>query len=94
MTIEEGVREHVILGTDARDIQAQKHRWLAENPHIKVTETGDIKREPPSLLIRLGGKCVPRFSMLVRYREEPSGPETTAISISPAAAQSKTKKNR
>jgi hypothetical protein len=95
MATEEGLKEHVILGVDARDIQAQKGRWLAENPRIKVTETGGIKREPPSLLVRFGGKRVPRFSILLRYREETDWPEAaTGISISPAAAQSKTKQNR
>jgi hypothetical protein len=94
MTIAEGVREHVILGTDARDIQAQKDRWLVENPHLKVTESSEIKREPPSLLVRFGGRCVPRFSMLLRYREEASRPEATGISISSAAAQNKGKTNR
>jgi hypothetical protein len=93
--MEEGLREHVILGIDARDIHAQKDRWLAENPYIKIIETDHIKREPPSLLVRFGGRCVPRFSMLLRYREEVSRPEAaTGISVSPAAAQSKTKKNR
>jgi len=70
VTITQSLKEHVILGTDARDIQAQKDHWLAENPSIKIIETGDIKREPSSLLIRFGGKCVPRFSVLLRYREE------------------------
>jgi hypothetical protein len=70
MAVEEGSKEHVILGIDAHDIKAQKDRWLAENPKIKVSEIGDIKREPPSLLVRFGGKCVPRFSLLLRYREE------------------------
>jgi hypothetical protein len=95
MTIEESLREHVILGTDARDIQAQKDRWLAENPHIKVTETGDVKREPTSLLLRFGGKRVPRFSMLLRYRQADRLEAATGISIRATAAQSKTnKKNR
>jgi len=70
VTITRSLKEHVILGTDVRDIHAQKDRWLAENPSIKIVETGDIKREPPSLLIRFGGKCVPRFSVLLHYREE------------------------
>jgi hypothetical protein len=70
VTIKESLKEHVILGIDALDIQTQKDRWLAENPRFRITETTDIKREPPSLLIRLGGKYVPRFSMLLRYREE------------------------
>jgi hypothetical protein len=26
-----------------------------------------IRQEPPTLLTRIGGKCVPRLSMLVRY---------------------------
>ena len=34
------------MGTDVRDIHAQKDRWLAENPSIKIIEDGDIKREP------------------------------------------------
>jgi hypothetical protein len=59
-----------ILGIDAFDIQVQKDRWLAENPHVRITEIGDIKREPPSLLVRFGGRRVPRFSMHLRYREE------------------------
>ena len=46
VTITQSLKEHVILGTDARDIQAQKDRWLAENPSIKIIEDGDIKREP------------------------------------------------
>jgi hypothetical protein len=71
VTIKESLlKEHVILGIDALDIQRQKDRWLAENPRFRITETSDIKREPPSLLIRLGGKSVPRFSMILRYREE------------------------
>lgn len=78
VTIQETLKEHVILGIDARDIQAQKDRWLAENPNIRIAETSDIRREPPSLLIRFGGKGVPRFSMLLRYREEDE-PEKTRI---------------
>jgi hypothetical protein len=70
MSIQESFKEHVILGIDTLDIQEQKDRWLAENPHISITETSDIKREPPSLLIRFGGRGVPRFSMLLRYRDE------------------------
>jgi hypothetical protein len=70
MTIQESFKEHVILGIDTLDIQEQKDRWLAENPHISITETSDIEREPPSLLIRFGGRGVPRFSMLLRYRDE------------------------
>jgi hypothetical protein len=60
------VQEHLILGVDERDLQIEKSRWLTENPGIKIVET-IIQQEPPSLLARIGGKYVPRLSMLVRY---------------------------
>ena len=60
------VQEHFILGVDERDLQIERSRWLTENPRIKVVET-IIRQEPPTLLTRIGGKCVPRLSMLVRY---------------------------
>jgi hypothetical protein len=96
VTISESIREHVILGIDARDIQAQKDRWLAENPSIKIIGTGEVKREPPNLLTRFGGRYVPRFSILLRYRQDTSGPVANGMSIpsSPAVAQSKAKKHR
>jgi hypothetical protein len=60
------VQEHLILGVDERDLQIEKSRWLTENPGVKIVET-IIQQEPPSLLARIGGKYVPRLSMLVRY---------------------------
>jgi hypothetical protein len=60
------VQEHLILGVDERELQIEKSRWLTENPSIKIVET-IIQQEPPSLLARIGGKYVPRLSMLVRY---------------------------
>jgi hypothetical protein len=60
------VQEHLILGVDERDLQVEKSRWLTENPDMKILKT-IIQKEPPSLLARIGGKYVPRFSMLVRY---------------------------
>jgi hypothetical protein len=60
------VQEHLILGVDERDLQIEKSRWLTENPGIKIVET-IIRHEPPSLLARIGGKHVPRLSMVVRY---------------------------
>jgi hypothetical protein len=60
------VQEHLILGVDERDLQIEKSRWLTENPGIKIVET-IIRQEPPSLLARIGGKYIPRLSMLVRY---------------------------
>jgi hypothetical protein len=60
------VQEHLILGVDERDLQIEKSRWLTENPGVKIVET-IIQQEPPTLLARMGGKYVPRLSMLVRY---------------------------
>jgi hypothetical protein len=60
------VQEHLILGVDERDLQIEKSRRLTENPGVKLVET-IIQQEPPSLLARIGGKKVPRLSMLVRY---------------------------
>jgi hypothetical protein len=60
------VQEHLILGVDERDLQIERSHWLTENPRIKVVEI-IIRQEPPTLLTRIGGKCVPRLSMLVRY---------------------------
>jgi hypothetical protein len=60
------VQEHLILGVDERDLQIEMCRWLTENPGIEIVET-IIQQEPPSLLARIGGKYVPRLSMLVRY---------------------------
>jgi hypothetical protein len=60
------VQEHLILGVDERDLHIERSRWLTENPRIKVVET-IIRQEPPTLLTRIGGKCVPRLAMLMRY---------------------------
>jgi hypothetical protein len=71
------MEEHLILGVDERDLQIEKSRWLTANPGIEVVET-IIQQEPPSLLARIGGKHIPRLSMLVRYHSEaplsPSSP--------------------
>ena len=73
------MEEHLILGVDERDLQIEKSRWLTENPGIKIVET-IIQQEPPSLLARIGGKHIPRLSMLVRYHSEaplsPSSPSS------------------
>jgi hypothetical protein len=60
------VQEHLILGVDERDLQNEIGRWLTENPDKKVLEA-IIQQEPRNLLARIGGRNVPRFSMLVRY---------------------------
>ena len=63
------MKEHIVLGTDKRDVEAQRDRWLSENPEIKVLQVHKPRREPHNLLTRLGGKNVPRFSITVEYEE-------------------------
>ena len=82
MNFETTAKEHLILGTDARDIEEQMQRWLVENPQIEIVESGDIRREPASLLIRLGGKRIPRFSILLQYRETDAPGSLSALPLS------------
>jgi hypothetical protein len=63
------VKEHLILGTDKRDAEAQRDLWLSENPSIKVVKIHRVKREPQTLLTLIGSKHVPRVSITVEYEE-------------------------
>ena len=92
VTITQSLKGHGILGTDVRDIHAQKDRWLAEDPSIKIIDDGDIKRDPQCPQMRFGGKRAALF-LFLRYREEASGRDASGISIS-AAAQRKGKTDR
>jgi hypothetical protein len=62
------LKEHLILGSDLRDVEHQKQQWLSENPGIRVIAE-NVRREPPTLLTRVGGKRVPRFSLLLHFEE-------------------------
>ena len=61
------MKQHMILGKDRRDVEAQRDEWLSENPAIKVLRMHRPKREPESLLTLLGGRHVPRVSIIVEY---------------------------
>jgi hypothetical protein len=63
------LKEHVFLGTDSGDAEALRDQWLSENPTIKVLRMHPPRREPLSLLVRLGGRNVPRVSITVDYEE-------------------------
>jgi hypothetical protein len=69
------VKEHLILGTDESDAEMQRDLWLSENPSIKIVRIHDVKREPPTLLMRIGSKHVPRVSILVEYEEPGVSPQ-------------------
>jgi hypothetical protein len=63
------LKEHVFLGADSCDAEALRDQWLSENPTIKVLRMHPPRREPLSLLVRLGGRNVPRVSITVDYEE-------------------------
>jgi hypothetical protein len=77
------MQEHLILGIDNRDAEAQRDLWLSQNPAIKVIKIHGVKREPPNLLTRIGGKRVPRVSILVEY--EASGARSVPRHLPSAA---------
>jgi hypothetical protein len=61
------VKTYLILGFDRRDAENQRDLWLSQNPAIKVIKIHRVKREPPTLLSRLGTKNIPRVSITVEY---------------------------
>ena len=63
------VKEYLILGVDKRDAEKQRDLWLSQNPAVKLIKIHRVKREPPSLLGRMGRKHVPRVSIVVEYEE-------------------------
>jgi hypothetical protein len=66
------MKEYLILGTDKPDAERQRDLWLSQNPAIKVIKIHEVKREPQNLLTRIGGKRVPRVSIMVEYEYEKS----------------------
>jgi hypothetical protein len=63
------VKQHVILGIDSRDVEAQRDLWLLENPGVKVLRVHPLTREPQRLLARLGSRNLPRVSITVDYED-------------------------
>jgi hypothetical protein len=79
------VEQHIILGTDKRDAEKQRNLWLSQNPNIRVVKIHPAKREPLTLLTLIGGKRVPRVSIMVEYEYEKS---TALLQGSPTAVLS------
>ena len=69
------MKQHMILGRDNDDAEASRDRWLSENPSIKVLRVHRPKPEPETWLTRLGGRNVPRVSIIVEYEELEHEPE-------------------
>jgi hypothetical protein len=63
------VKEHLILGTDKQDAEEHRDLWLSQNPAVKVVRIHPVKREPRTLLTRIGGKHVPQVSIMVEYEQ-------------------------
>jgi hypothetical protein len=61
------MNEYMILGSDERDAEEQRDLWLKDHPDIKINRVHPPKREPPNLLTRVGGKRIPRVSILIDY---------------------------
>jgi hypothetical protein len=78
------VKELLILGIDKQDAEKQRDLWLSHNPVVKVLKIHPVKREPQNLLTRIGGKNVPRVSIVVEYEE----PDVRVAGSSPTAPRS------
>jgi len=63
------MKQHMILGKNRRDVEARRDEWISENPHLTVVRVHRPKREPESFLTLLGGRDVPRVSIIVEYEQ-------------------------
>src|SRR5664279_6565641 len=61
------MKQHMILGKNRRDVEARRDEWISENPEFTVVRVHRPKREPESWLTLLGGRDVPRVSVIVEY---------------------------
>ena len=78
------VKEHLILGTDNRDAELQRDLWLSQNPAVKVVRIHGVKREPRTLLTRIGSKHVPHVSIMVEYVEPDARAQTLSRPAPPS----------
>ncbi len=60
-------QQQIILGRDKRDAEARRDTWLADHPEIKILRMHEPSSEPQTLLTRIGGRDVPRVSILLEY---------------------------
>jgi hypothetical protein len=71
------MKQYIILGRDRRHAEAERDKWLAENPGIRIVRLHPPACEPMSWLTLIGGRDVPRFSIRVEYEEVAGGLSTT-----------------
>jgi len=60
-------QQQIILGRDRQDAEARRDAWLANHPELKVLRIYGPQLEPRTLLTRIGGRNVPRVSILLEY---------------------------
>lgn len=60
-------QKHIVLGRDRREAEAQRDKWLSDHPNIAVLREYPLRSEPPTLLVRIGGRNVPRVSIEVEF---------------------------
>ena len=77
------MKQHMILGKNRRDLEARRDEWISENPHITVVRVHRPKREPESWLTLLGGRDVPRVSLIVEYEVTANSGGETNSTLSP-----------
>jgi hypothetical protein len=77
------MKKHMILGKNRRDVEARRDEWISENPHITVVRLHRPKREPESFLTMLGGRDVPRVSVIVEYEVNTTSGGETNSTLSP-----------
>lgn len=61
------IHRYIVLGRDMREAQAERDKWLSEHPDIAVLQVHPPRTEPFTLLVRIGGRNVPRVSIEVEY---------------------------
>jgi len=61
------IQQHLILGRDNSDAEAQRDKWLAAHPQFRVVRMHPPKPEQPTWLTFIGGRNVPRVSIEVEY---------------------------
>jgi hypothetical protein len=60
-------QKHIILGRDRLEAEAERDKWLSEHPEVEVLYERPPQPEPRTLLLRIGGRHVPRVSIEVEY---------------------------
>jgi hypothetical protein len=60
-------QKHIVLGRDKGEAEAERDKWLSEHPDIEILREHPARPEPSTLLVRIGGRNVPRISIEVEY---------------------------